>query len=249
LPDLDLQNSYQLELEHKVDQRAEREERRRSNNVNNTNNSNNKNKGTHHQKAAHNVSSYPPDIHSISFFSSLNVKSVQQKCCTGLGQKFCLPIDFRDQVYAKPPVYGHVQSLQYNNNTTGKGQGHRRPKRLEPSDQSCQCHQQYLTTDSDTRNQKDKKGNKKDKQQQKLPQSLSQQKCGHDCFNRLGYTECIGNALTPSGKKNKYWNCELGVDCGNRALGRRQFARCKVKRERGKGFGLVTLDGVKKGAY
>jgi hypothetical protein len=61
--------------------------------------------------------------------------------------------------------------------------------------------------------------------------------CGDDCFNRLTMTECTG----PN-------NCNLGgKDCGNRALGKRQFVKCQPKRERGKGWGLVTLEFIPKG--
>ena len=60
--------------------------------------------------------------------------------------------------------------------------------------------------------------------------------CGDDCFNRLTMTECVGS------------NCNLGnKDCGNRALGKRQYVKCQTKRERGKGWGLVTLENVPKG--
>ena len=60
-------------------------------------------------------------------------------------------------------------------------------------------------------------------------------------------TECIGNSDTKLGEKDPYWNCNCGLDCGNRILGRRQFAKCKPKREQGKGWGLSAVNGVKKG--
>ena len=44
-------------------------------------------------------------------------------------------------------------------------------------------------------------------------------KCGDDCFNRMLLIECSGD-----GKSS---NCNVGGDCGNRALGKRQFAKCK----------------------
>ena len=59
--------------------------------------------------------------------------------------------------------------------------------------------------------------------------------CGDDCFNRITMAECTNT------------NCNLGSkDCGNRALGKRQFVKCQPKRERGKGWGLVTLQDVPK---
>jgi hypothetical protein len=61
--------------------------------------------------------------------------------------------------------------------------------------------------------------------------------CGEDCFNRVTMSECAGPI-----------NCNLGgKDCGNRALGKRQFVRCQPRRERGKGWGLVTLEFIPKG--
>jgi len=60
--------------------------------------------------------------------------------------------------------------------------------------------------------------------------------CEDDCFNRITMAECIGPI-----------NCNLGnKDCGNRALGKRQFVKCQPKRERGKGWGLITLESIPK---
>jgi hypothetical protein len=58
--------------------------------------------------------------------------------------------------------------------------------------------------------------------------------CGDDCFNRITMTECVGSV-----------NCNLGsMNCGNRGLGKRQFVKCQPKRERGKGWGLMTLENI-----
>jgi len=58
--------------------------------------------------------------------------------------------------------------------------------------------------------------------------------CGEDCFNRHVMQECMGSI-----------NCNLGdKDCGNRGLSKRQFIKCQPKRERGKGWGLVTLANI-----
>jgi SET domain len=62
-------------------------------------------------------------------------------------------------------------------------------------------------------------------------------RCGDDCFNRAIMAECVGPA-----------NCHLGTkDCGNRGLGKRQYVKCQPQRERGRGWGLVTLEAVPKG--
>jgi hypothetical protein len=66
-------------------------------------------------------------------------------------------------------------------------------------------------------------------------------------LNRLTYQECVGHADTALGEKNRYWNCNLGINCGNRMLSRRHYSRVKVHREVGKGFGLLAMDGVKRG--
>lgn len=61
--------------------------------------------------------------------------------------------------------------------------------------------------------------------------------CGFDCLNRVTMSECVGPA-----------NCNLGgKNCGNRSLGKKQFVKCQPKRERGKGWGLVTLEFIPKG--
>ena len=59
--------------------------------------------------------------------------------------------------------------------------------------------------------------------------------CGERCDNRLNYFECCAA------------NCDLGPDCGNRAMGRRRFAKTRVQREHGKGWGLISVNGVKSG--
>lgn len=59
--------------------------------------------------------------------------------------------------------------------------------------------------------------------------------------------ECVGDSSKVNGVKNPYWNCNLGPSCGNRGLGLRQFAKCKAKREQGKGWGLITLAPLKRG--
>ena len=64
--------------------------------------------------------------------------------------------------------------------------------------------------------------------------------CDEHCFNRIVAVECYG--------EGKHSNCCVGSDkCGNRSLGKRQYAKCKPMREQGKGWGLITVDGIKKG--
>jgi hypothetical protein len=65
-------------------------------------------------------------------------------------------------------------------------------------------------------------------------------KCGDDCFNRMVMVECHGDGASS--------NCRVGGDdCSNRQLGKRQYVKCKPKREGGKGWGLVTAEAVPKG--
>jgi hypothetical protein len=53
--------------------------------------------------------------------------------------------------------------------------------------------------------------------------------------------ECYGDGGQTS-------NCQVGGDdCGNRPIGKRQFVKCKPKREGGKGWGLATLQDIPKG--
>ena len=71
--------------------------------------------------------------------------------------------------------------------------------------------------------------------------------CGESCLNRLSYTECVGIDSHKLGSNNPYWNCSCGPNCGNRGMSKRQFAKCRPMRENGKGWGLITVNGVKRG--
>ncbi len=66
-------------------------------------------------------------------------------------------------------------------------------------------------------------------------------------MNRILGVECVGDIKRKNGDKNPYWNCDSGPSCGNRILSLKQLAKCRPRREHGKGWGLVTLNGVKKG--
>jgi hypothetical protein len=76
--------------------------------------------------------------------------------------------------------------------------------------------------------------------------------CGDDCLNRMEYAECYGkvpaDASTNGVGKRRSSNCKVGPGCGNRQMGLRNFAKCQPKREKGKGWGLVTLEKVHKGS-
>lgn len=65
--------------------------------------------------------------------------------------------------------------------------------------------------------------------------------CGEDCLNRSLYIECTGD------KGVRTSNCAVGKNCGNRRLAKRQFAKCKPAREKGRGWGLITCHKIIKG--
>ena len=124
--------------------------------------------------------------------------------------EFCLPCDFQQDVYSKPPSYTHVHGLKYDPTN--------RPKKHPPTNEVCKC-----------------KPSGKD----------GVVTCDDHCLNRMVMTECVGDKS--KSEKNPYWNCNAGPSCGNRAIGQRKYAKCRPKREQGKGWGLVVVDGVKKG--
>lgn len=123
--------------------------------------------------------------------------------------EFCLPCDFQQDVYAKPPMYTHVHGLKYDPTN--------RPKKHPPSNEVCKC----------------------------KPGKDGTVTCDECCLNRMVMAECVGDKSKSD--KNPYWNCNAGPNCGNRGIGQRKYAKCRPKREQGKGWGLVVVDGVKKG--
>ncbi|KAL7547225.1 hypothetical protein ACHAWF_010545, partial [Thalassiosira exigua] len=125
---------------------------------------------------------------------------------------YCLPCDFKEEVYSKPPSYTHVNGNRYNPRN--------RPKRHPPTNVTCSCEPST---------------------EEGVPS------CGFRCLNRLSYVECVGDKRLKSGEKNPYWNCNCGPECGNRAMSRREFAKCRPAREEGRGWGLIAVDGVEKG--
>ena len=71
--------------------------------------------------------------------------------------------------------------------------------------------------------------------------------CDAHCLNRIAGIECVGNSAKKSDQNNPYKNCNLGPSCGNRLLSSRNCAKCKPVRERGKGWGLVSVHEIQKG--
>jgi SET domain len=117
---------------------------------------------------------------------------------------FCIPIDLRDEVFSKPPMYTHISANKVLMSTISK------PKKVPGSQkgeqEKCTCVGRI---------------------------------CGHDCYNRITMTECTGPHNCNIWDKTK--------DCGNRALSKRQYVKCKPQREPGKGWGLVALQSIEKG--
>lgn len=74
-----------------------------------------------------------------------------------------------------------------------------RPKRHPPSGESCNC---VPSVEDGVRS------------------------CGDRCLNKLQYVECVGDR-SKGGDKNPYFNCNCGPGCGNRAMSKRQFAKCR----------------------
>jgi hypothetical protein len=106
---------------------------------------------------------------------------------------YCLPVSFKNVVYAAYPPYRRIQANQVDPNHA--------PPRVEVGDE-CNC----------------------------------EVTCGDTCLNREVSRECCEG------------NCRVGQKCGNRAMGKRIVPKCKVQRETGKGWGLLTLENVKEGA-
>jgi len=92
-----------------------------------------------------------------------------------------------------------------------------RPKPKAPSGESCQCYRDQKSTS-----------------------------CDESCINRIMGEECVGSMMSTKNEE-KYWNCDIGVECGNRMISRNQSARVAVKRQADMGFGLYALDVVKCG--
>lgn len=131
---------------------------------------------------------------------------------------FRLPTVLLDAVNSKPKPYSHISCLKYQCKV---------PER-EPGPE-CQCEGQ----------------------------------CGEGCLNRLLHIECVGGGGgggTKEGgedenggsglkgdKKEKHHNCNVGPACGNRAFRNKEYITHQIFREGGCGWGLRTLENVRKG--
>ena len=75
--------------------------------------------------------------------------------------------------------------------------------------------------------------------------------CGEGCLNRMLHIECVGGGKggeeDGDGKKEKYHNCNVGPNCGNRAFKNKEYIKHQLFREGGCGWGLRTMEDVKKG--
>ena len=65
-------------------------------------------------------------------------------------------------------------------------------------------------------------------------------------MNRVTGVECVGDSTTKLGDKNPYWNCNIGPNCGNRILSHKKFPKSMPKRDKGKGWGLMVINGIEK---
>ncbi|KAG7350663.1 SET methyltransferase domain containing protein [Nitzschia inconspicua] len=222
LPELDMSDSIQSQLEDKADQTFMRIHGIRTG-------SNKRNKGILSVRGASANQFFPglrgdrldskelemlrivketasvPEATQYESITTIETVSVQSSSTVSMvldgDLPFCLPVDMKDEVYSKPPPYMHIQSLKYDADKSN------RPKKIlsngTEEQEKCSC----------------------------------TKSCSDGCFNRLTMAECTGPA-----------NCNLGAtDCGNRSLGKRQFVKCQPKRERGKGWGLATLEFIPKG--
>ncbi|CAK4146285.1 unnamed protein product [Aphanomyces euteiches] len=80
-----------------------------------------------------------------------------------------------------------------------------------------------------------------------LPRCQCKEKCDDECINRISFVECIGG-LRPDGKEEKYSNCPVGANCGNRALQENKVPKTQIfKTLNGRGFGLKVVEPVKAG--
>jgi hypothetical protein len=69
----------------------------------------------------------------------------------------------------------------------------------------------------------------------KVEKCICEKQCDEHCFNRMTLMECNNS------------NCNVGEKCGNRPLTKKEYIKCKPKREGGKGWGLIVQDDVPKG--
>jgi hypothetical protein len=64
----------------------------------------------------------------------------------------------------------------------------------------------------------------------------------------VSFVECVGGHKSLDGKKEKMFNCNVGVNCGNRALQEAVVPMTKVVKCANKGFGLKAMEKIKAGS-
>jgi hypothetical protein len=192
LPDLDSESSLQMIIEKKVDEKFGNQtlrERQTS-----------RNKGRGENLFVPGVQGNALTPHELNLVDYLMEEGEDQSSLF-----FCLPVDVKIEVHAKPTTYHHIHSLKYDLQN--------RPPKQPLSNDSCDC----------------------------------TGVCGNECLNRILYVECTGNGKNDSSTSRTTTNCNVGPACGNRGLAKRQIKKCRPAREQGKGWGLVTMEEVKKG--
>lgn len=198
LPDLDMKNSLQAEVEADADIKLEKLRR---------------------SMISHDSNTAKTPFHGgtiNSFFPICQPAPVKKMIQNANYDKrsffFKLPNDFREVVHSKPSSYKHIHSLRYNPDS--------KPKRRPPNENGlCNC--------------------------KPVPLDSVEVACGESCLNALLMIECVGDEN--SKKINPYTNCKCGPSCGNRKLSRKEVAKCRPKRENGKGWGLMAMEDLGKG--
>jgi len=86
---------------------------------------------------------------------------------------------------------------------------------------------------------------------------ICKEACGDGCLNRILTTECLGRGpqdtsngqkpKTLSAAQKKYENCDIGPECGNRQLQKRDYAKVQPFKEGKMGWGLRSLSDVPAG--
>lgn len=83
------------------------------------------------------------------------------------------------------------------------------------------------------------------------PECQCVRECGEGCLNRMLHIECVGvgggEHGGEEGKKDRYHNCNVGPACGNRAFKNKEYIKHQIFKEGGCGWGLKTLEDVRKG--
>lgn len=67
--------------------------------------------------------------------------------------------------------------------------------------------------------------------------------CDSSCLNRIEMIECSGH---DDMHNSNYDICKVGASCSNRSLAQRKYSDCRVILEPGKGWGLMSMNFIKK---